>query len=71
MTKRVNPDDPDDLYVWCEECEGSGEVSIPADDAKEVLDVNGNTTYTRFVSGACPDCDGSGMYEGDPEYFEN
>lgn len=61
MGVRVNngPDDnPDESYVECDDCGGTGEVHIPVLEGG--AEVEG---LTEPVS--CPGCDGLGFIEGD------
>lgn len=60
MGKRIDidgpGDDPDEYWFECPDCEGTGWVSVP-----HPQDEGGN------VEGTCPNCGGSGSYEGDAD----
>ncbi len=60
MGKRVTidgvGDDPDEYWFECDDCEGSGRVSVPdEEDGDEGV----------YVDGVCPNCGGIGAIEGD------
>ena len=70
MGKRVNngpDDDPDEIWIECGECEGSGTVSIPDDGQEPMEDADGNEVYEYVHDAECPDCGGLGYYAGDPD----
>lgn len=56
--RRVNidgpGDDPDEYWFECEDCTGSGEVSVPVGLDEDVTEL-----------GECPGCGGYGFVEGD------
>lgn len=49
-------DDPDEIWIECEDCEGTKTVDIP-DEEDETL----------TVVAQCPGCDGLGFYAGDAD----
>lgn len=63
MGKRVNidgpGDDPDEYWFECDDCEGTGTMSVTDYDADE----DGRVT----VEGTCPGCDGFGFIGGDAD----
>lgn len=62
MGKRVNVDgpgdDPDEYWFECDDCEGTGRVSIPDEDEGD---------DGVYVEATCPGCDGLGVIEGDAD----
>lgn len=66
MGKRVNVggpgDDPDEYWFECDDCGGTGKVSVPDFDADEDGGVS--------VEATCGTCGGLGFYEGDAEDVE-
>lgn len=71
MGKRVMVDgpgdDPDEFWFECDECEGTGKVSIPDPDEDPDEDANGNEVYHYYIEAICPVCNGLGFYEGDAD----
>lgn len=62
MGRRVNVDgpgdDPDEYWFECDDCEGTGEVSVPDEETGD---------EGVLVTATCPDCGGLGFYQGDAD----
>ncbi len=67
--KRVNidgvGDDPDEYWFECPDCEGTREVSFPGSDDE------GNLVEGLVDTGVCPNCDGSGVIEGEADDLDD
>ena len=67
MGKRVNVDgpgdNPDEYWFECDDCKGTGKVTIP--------DYGEDRDGGVYVEATCPGCDGRGVYEGDADDVES